>query len=194
MTEKTALSPISFHADVDTMKKKKMARDVGATDRASWKGWIMRHEQEKPQDKVNAIGDTIKVLVVAGRGPLQQALVAFIDHQPDTEVRSLVTDMREAKRWLVGGAANVILMDWPLANPEDVGILRELMTTRAGLGFLAVSLYDDPFSVKQAFNLGVHGYLTKALAAETIGAAIRAVSLGRRYCSPDVTDAFQHLN
>jgi two-component system uhpT operon response regulator UhpA len=148
----------------------------------------MLPKQNNHQDERDARGGVIKVLVVAGYGALQRAMVELIDQHPGIEVCSFMQDMRDVNRWLMGGTANVIILDWPLFDQGEVGILRGLLVTRPGVRFLAVSLYDDRFSVKQALDLGIRGYVTKTMVAETICVAICAVWAGRLFCSPDVVE------
>ena len=150
----------------------------------------------KDDHRKRDVGDRgIRVLVVARQGVLRRALVELIDYKDGFQVASVVENLSDANRWLLQNSVHVIILDWPLADPGEIRILHEMITRPSGQAFLAVSLYDDPFSVKQAFDLGVRGYVSKAMAAETLCAALHAVRAGQRFCSPDVgdvmPDAFQ---
>ncbi|NQV35107.1 MAG: response regulator transcription factor [Phycisphaeraceae bacterium] len=148
----------------------------------------MRQQQDTVQQEQDTVAKTVKVLVVARQGVLQQALVELINYHKDFEVVSLLEDMHEANRWLQRGNAHVLIMDWPLSDVWELNLIGEMIARHSGLVFLAVSLYDDPYLVKQALGLGVKGYVSKAMAAELMCTALQAVYEGRQFCSPDVVD------
>ena len=134
-------------------------------------------------------GRAAKVLMVGMRGPMQQALTKLVSQQPDIEVCGSVPDLIDASCRIKSNDVEVIVVEWPVSDPNQTRVLQQLRVTRPELKWLAISLYDDHFAVKQAFDLGICGYITKAMTAETICAAIRAVKAGQRFCSPDVVDA-----
>lgn len=148
----------------------------------------MRQQQDTVQQEQDTVAKTIKVLVVARQGVFQQALVELINTHKDLEVVSVLEDMHEANLWLQRGNAHVLIMDWPLSDVGELNLIREVIARHSGPVFLAVSLYDDPYLVKQALGLGVKGYVSKAMAAELMCAALQAVHEGRQFCSPDVVD------
>ena len=131
----------------------------------------------------------VKVLVVGVPGILQQALIRMISQHADVDVCASVQDLRDARRWLSCHTAQVVVIDWPAHGRSGPQMLQDLIGRYPDLRWLAVSLYDDHFSVNQALSLGVRAYITKAMAAETICTAIRMISAGRLFCSPDIADA-----
>lgn len=148
----------------------------------------MRQQQDNHHHERDVGDRVIRVLLVAGKSVLRQAMVELIDYKKGFEVASVVEDMREANRWLLQNSVHVIILDWPLADPGETGILQDMVTRQSEWVFLAVSLYDDPFSVKQAFDFGVRGYVSKAMAAEMMCTALKAVHAGHQFCSPDVVE------
>ena len=133
-------------------------------------------------------GEAVKILVVGGKGIFQQALVDLISQQANLTVCLMVPDLLEAYTWLKRDLPRVVILDWPALAQGSEAIIEELVKTRPRLRWVAVSLYDDPFSVKQVFGLGMHGYVTKAMAADTICQAVHRVNAGGIFCSPDVID------
>jgi len=149
----------------------------------------MAAKQDGHQSKQAGQPEVMRVLVVAGHTVLQKALEDLVNQQPDIEVCGLLDDLRNADCWLMRKVApNVIVLDWPETNRSGGRVLTRLIDTYPVARWLAVSLYDDPFSVKQALDIGVHGYVTKRMAAEMICTAIRALATGQWYFSPDVLD------
>jgi DNA-binding NarL/FixJ family response regulator len=64
---------------------------------------------------------------------------------------------------------------------------RRLQKARPGTRVLILSVNADPSWVREAFEAGACGYLTKISAAEEIGTAVREVLKGLFYVSPVVT-------
>jgi len=133
--------------------------------------------------------ETIRALVVASHGVLWKALVDLVSRQPGIEVCASVKNVRDVHGSLAeNGSQSVVILDWPVADTSDSRVLGELLKVYPAARWLAVSLYNDLFSVKRALDMGVNGYVTKLMAAEVICTAIRALAAGQEYFSPDVLD------
>ncbi len=149
----------------------------------------MPAKQSGHQSKKVIQEEVIRVMIVTGHGTLQKALVDLISGQKDIEVCASVHDLCDADRLLNGvGATNILILDWPVSKHTGAGLLRELLVKHPRVRCLVISLYDDPFSVKKALDMGVNGYVTKCMAAEVVSTTIRALAAGQRYFSSDVLD------
>ena len=112
--------------------------------------------------------------------------------QEEIEVCATAHDLREARSLLNKlQTVEILVLDWPAPASKNTGmdVLRQLLEKYPRIRCLLISLYDDPFSVKQALDAGVYGYVTKAMAAEKICTATHVLAAGQRYFSPDVLDA-----
>lgn len=132
--------------------------------------------------------ERLTILIVGRQEVFQRAIRELITPQPDMVVAVATQDLLEGSRWLKRGIAQVVILDWPIMEHGAEQIIIDLMRMRLGVKWLAVSLYDDDYAVKQAFERGIRGYVTKAMAADTICEAIRELHQGRFYCSPDVLE------
>ena len=150
------------------------------------------NDHEPPVNKVSC-HKRVKVLIVGGLEVLQRALRELIASQPDIEVSMVTRDLLDASRWLKRDVVQVMIVDWPVLEQGAGQIINDLMRLQPHLKWLAVSLFDDDFIVKQAFAKGINGYVTKAMAADKICEAIRMLQKGQRYCSPDVMYALPDL-
>lgn len=149
----------------------------------------MLAEKDEQYSEQAGQSEVIRVLVVDSHAVLQKALVEFIDRQPDIEVCAIVDNLREAGHCLTKEAlAKVVIMGWPLVNQLDTQVMAELQRMYPNVRWLAVSSYDDAFSVKQAVETGIYGYVTTYRLSETICTAIRNLAQEHRYFSSDVLD------
>ena len=144
------------------------------------------------QSKELAEGKVTKVIVVASHETLQEALMELLAQQEEIEVCATAHDLREAHSLLNKlQTVDILVLDWPAPASKNTGmdVLRQLLEKYPRIRCLLISLYDDPFSVKQALDAGVYGYVTKAMAAEKICTATHVLAAGQRCFSPDVLDA-----
>lgn len=144
------------------------------------------HSREFAGEKVT------KIILVASHETLQEALRELLGQQEEIEVCAAAYDLRAADSLLKKlQTVDILVLDWPAQASKDPGVrqLRELLVKYPRIRCLLVSLYDDPFSVKQALDVGVYGYVTKSMAAEKICTATRVLAAGQRYLSPDVLEA-----
>ncbi|MFC1765013.1 response regulator [Planctomycetota bacterium] len=150
-------------------------------------------ERDEQEERRTASRDLVQVLIVGKKGVLQRALADLISPHPEIDLRLVAQDLLDTSHWLRRHTAHVAILDWPVFEQGAAQLLKELSHSQPALKWLAISLYDDPFAVKQAFDMGIHAYVTKAMAAETICEAIRVLHSGRGFCSPDVADAIPNL-
>jgi two-component system uhpT operon response regulator UhpA len=149
----------------------------------------MREYLNRPLIKSVSAQARLKVLLVGRQDVLQRAIHELIGPQPDMEVTMVTQNLLDASRWLKRDTVQVVILDWPVLEHGAEQIIRDVTSQRPGLHWLAVSLYDENFMVKQAFDKGIKGYVTKAMAADKMCEAIRALQQGHYYCSPDVLES-----
>lgn len=82
---------------------------------------------------------------------------------------------------------DVVVLDviMPLLNGLDAA--RELTRRLPRTKIVCLTMNEDPEVQKEAFRIGVSGFLLKCSAASELMAAIRAVTRGRSYITPLVT-------
>jgi DNA-binding NarL/FixJ family response regulator len=82
---------------------------------------------------------------------------------------------------------DVVVLDvmMPLLNGLDAA--RELKSRLPRTKIVCLTMSEDPEVPKEAFRIGVSGFLLKCSAASELMTAIRAVTRGRSYITPRVT-------
>lgn len=107
--------------------------------------------------------------------------------EPDFEVVAAVTDGRELLEAAQRLQPDLVITDISMPLVDGLEATRRLQKSRPGTRVLILSVHADPSWVREAFEAGACGYLTKISAPEEIGTAVREVLKGLFYVSPVVT-------
>jgi DNA-binding NarL/FixJ family response regulator len=81
---------------------------------------------------------------------------------------------------------DLVVMDLQMPSVSGIDATRRILDTRAHLGILVVTMFEDDYSVFAAMRAGAKGYVLKDADEEDILHAIRAVGKGEAIFSPAV--------
>lgn len=107
--------------------------------------------------------------------------------EPDFEVVAAVTDGLELLATAERLRPDLVIADISMPGLDGLEATRRLQATVPDVQVLILSFHADPSWVRQAFEAGACGYLTKTSAPREIATAVREVLKGRFYVSPVVT-------
>jgi DNA-binding NarL/FixJ family response regulator len=107
--------------------------------------------------------------------------------EPDFEVAAAVTDGRELLEAAQRLQPDLVITDISMPFVDGLEATRRLKVAVPGTRVVVLSVHADPSWVREAFEAGACGYLTKISAREEIGTAVREVLKGLFYVSPVVT-------
>ena len=128
----------------------------------------------------------IRVVIADDHHLVRQGIRALLEKAGDIEIVGEAADGQEAIELVQRLLPDVLVIDiaMPRLNGvEAVGRLRGLgVKTRA----LILSMYSDATLVRQALHNGAKGYLLKRAVSEELLLAVRAVSRGDTFLSPEV--------
>ena len=98
--------------------------------------------------------------------------------EPDFEVVAAVTDGRDLLEAAQRLQPDLVITDISMPLVDGLEATRRLRKSRPGVRVLIMSVHADPSWVREAFEAGACGYLTKISAREEIGTAVREVLKG----------------
>lgn len=117
-----------------------------------------------------------------------EGIIAVINTDKDIEINGYSLTGKEVVEWFAikENKADVLILDITMPVYDGFEVLTRLRKRHRRQKIIILSSYDDVGIVKEVLELGAVGYITKNNAGEHIIAAIKAVSQGEKYFSPDV--------
>jgi len=129
---------------------------------------------------------TIRVLLVDDHRMMREGLTALLASVPDMEVVGEAPDGRTALEVLRKLTPDVVVMDIGMPDLNGVDATHRIRAEHKRVKVIALSTYTDKRYVHHMLEAGASGYVLKISAHEELVRAVRAVSLGRTYLSPEV--------
>ena len=122
----------------------------------------------------------IRVLVVDDHELIRRGLSAVLGEQEDFQVVGEAGSGSAAVMLAKEVQPDIVLLDIFLGNANGLDVAQQLQRACPDSRIVIVTGYTDDSYLLRAMRIGVHGYLPKALPAEEMLAALRAVYRGER--------------
>ena len=130
----------------------------------------------------------LRVSLVEDHPVLRDVLQEYIARLPGVELCVVSANAEDALDEFDGSMADLMLIDLSLPRMSGIDLIRELHLRQPDLRCAILSGHRSPAYVRQAMEVGAHGYLLKGDPME-IERGLQAILAGKRYVSPDLRDA-----
>ena len=130
----------------------------------------------------------MKILVADDHPVVREGLKQILLGMPDTIVLDEAGSSQEVLDKVWKNDYDVILLDISLPDRSGLETLRELKRAKHDLRVLVITMHPEEQYAVRAIRAGASGYLTKESAPDELVAAIKTVSLGRKYISPSLAE------
>ncbi len=119
---------------------------------------------------------------------MRKGLRLLLEQYPEVEVVGEAANGREVVRLATELAPDIVLMDvaMPLLNGIDAA--EQIRKAGNQTGIIMLTMHADEGYVLRALNAGVKGYLLKESAEDDLLRAVTAVSQGKPFFSPAITE------
>ena len=122
-----------------------------------------------------------KILIVDDHPIVLDGLADLLGHEAGLVVTARAGNAAEAIKALKKQSVDLAIVDMLLKNTTGVQLIKKMKVICPDLIVIIFSMSDDPEYIKQAFEAGAKGYLTKDELSEKIIIAIRQVLDGGIY-------------
>jgi DNA-binding NarL/FixJ family response regulator len=134
----------------------------------------------------------INVLIVDDHAVVRQGLRQLLHSQPDIEVIGEAENGEVAVQLAKSLIPNVVLMDLLMPVMDGITATAQIIGLNLGISVLVLTSSLDDQLVKQALQVGAHGYLLKSSRVADVVAGIKRVALGQSALDPAVTQVLIH--
>ena len=134
---------------------------------------------------------TLRVAIVEDQRLFNEILAMLLSKEPDVEVVATAQSGREALRIGCSLRPHVLLLDIGLPDLSGIEVARELRASAPDVRLIALSVHDEPQIVRDMLAAGASGYVLKSAALHELVRALRIVTQGALYISPEIAHLVQ---
>jgi DNA-binding NarL/FixJ family response regulator len=131
----------------------------------------------------------IRVLLADDHSVVRHGFRRILENQPDVQVIGEAADGRTAVEMAERLNPDVLVMDVTMPQLNGIEATRQITKLCPRTRVLALSMQKDGVYVREMLRAGARGYLLKECTESDLLSAVRAVSLGKAWLSPDVSTA-----
>jgi two-component system response regulator NreC len=128
--------------------------------------------------------ETIRLILVDDHDVVRTGLRTFLETQEGLEVAGEADSGEAALRLVQEYAPDVVVMDITMPGMDGLEATRRIKAGCTDCKVLALTVHADEQYFFEMLAAGADGYVTKAVAAEELVEAIRAVASGLVYLQP----------
>jgi two-component system invasion response regulator UvrY len=131
----------------------------------------------------------IRIAIADDHAIVRQGLRQILAAHGDFEVIGEAANHGEVMQLLRKEAFDVLLLDIAMPGKNGIDTLKQVRLERPKLPVLMLSMYPEDQYAFRALKAGASGYLTKMTAAEQLVDAIRTITRGRKYITPELAES-----
>jgi len=135
---------------------------------------------------VEAMSPRLRVLIVDDHEVFVDALAMCLGDYPDLEVVGKATTAHHGLAILEQLDCDVVVLDLLLGGEDGLSMAREALRRRPRLGIVVATGAVADEQVVEAVQLGVRGWVSKTVTADSLVAAIRGVARGETHLPADL--------
>lgn len=132
-------------------------------------------------------GRKIKLVLVDDHHILLDGLESLLQKDSEFEVMASLHSGEEVLDFLAREQPQVLLTDYSLPGISGIDFVRQVRKNYPHVKIIVLSMHDEAHIIKNVLKEGIEGYLLKNIQHSELKAAIRHVSQGLPYVSPEVT-------
>jgi DNA-binding NarL/FixJ family response regulator len=131
----------------------------------------------------------IRVALADDHAIVRQGLRQILTAQTDFAIAGEASNHGEVIQLLRRELVDVLVLDIAMPGKNGIETLKQVKEEWPKLPVLILSMYPEDQYAFRALKAGASGYLTKVAAASQVVEAIRQVTRGRRYITPELAES-----
>jgi len=130
----------------------------------------------------------LRILVADDHGLMRRGTRALLEARHGWRVVGEATNGREAVEKAKGLKPDVAILDISMPDLDGVQVTRQIREAVPDTKILVLTMHESDQMVKRTLDAGAHGYILKSDLTECLAIAVGAVSEGRRFLTPKVSE------
>ncbi|MEK7755318.1 MAG: response regulator transcription factor [Acidobacteriota bacterium] len=130
---------------------------------------------------------TIKVLLADDHAIVVDGLRVLLETHADIKVTGVARNGREAVEPAGRLRPDVVIMAETMPDLNGIGSTQKIHSAHPDVRVIMLSMHGTPEHIYRALQAGAQGYLLKDSAGTEVVRAVRAVHVGRRYFSEQIS-------
>ncbi len=128
----------------------------------------------------------IKVILCDDHALIRRGIRDTLSDAPDIEVVGEAGDYGELRTLMRGTTCDVLVLDINMPGRSGLDALHALKDEGSSVRVLIVSMYPEDQYAIRALRAGAFGYVNKGGDPQLLVQAVRTVSQGRKYVTPEI--------
>jgi two-component system response regulator NreC len=129
----------------------------------------------------------IRILLADDHNVMRRGLRLLLENQPGFTVVGEAADGRQAVEQAMATKPDVVVLDLAMPHLNGAEAAQRIVEMLPGTAIVILSMHADEGYVLRALKAGAKGYLVKDSAESDLIDAIKAVSAGKAFFSPEVS-------
>lgn len=129
----------------------------------------------------------IRILLADDHNIMRRGLRLLLERQPEFEVVGEAADGRQAVEGMEATKPDVAILDIAMPNMSGIEAAQRIRALLPQAAIIILSMHSDESYVLRALKAGAKGYLLKDSAENDLIEAIKAVSEGKAFFSPEIS-------
>jgi len=131
---------------------------------------------------------TLRLVLADDHPVVRKGLRALLEAEPDFRVAGEAADGLEAVKLIEQQRPDVLIVDWMMPGLGGLEVIRQARNRSPQTRCVVLSMHANEAYVLEALKNGASGYVLKEESHAAMVEAVRAVSAGRRYLSPPLSE------
>ncbi len=137
----------------------------------------------------------IRVLVADDHAVVRKGLSQILAETSDIELAAEAADGADVLALMRDASFDVVVLDINMPGMDGLDALKQIRSEHPDQAILVLSMHPEEHYAVRVLRAGACGYLNKETAPEEFVEALRRISEGKRYVSPEVAESLiDHLD
>jgi DNA-binding NarL/FixJ family response regulator len=130
----------------------------------------------------------LRILIADDHGLVRRGARGVLRSRRGWKVVGEATNGREAVEKAIKLKPDVAIMDISMPELDGVEVVRRVREAVPDAKVLVLTMHESGQMVRRAFDAGAHGYISKSDLTDCLAKAVKAVSEGKRFLTPKVSE------